>query len=129
MNKFLVRFEFNYHYVRTSNSESGNKSKRITIGVYDTFDEAAKHGNEVLEYLEKHFLLNPNCDTKVRFSKDGGCFGFPKDLISNVGYLRTPFYFCGTIKCLVYEDFRETILNIKESEEEYNNYPEQQEEE
>ena len=52
------------------------KNKMITIGVYDTFDDACKNGNNLLEVLESKFELHQYPDgtkaSKERFSKNLG---------------------------------------------------------
>jgi len=122
MTKELLTIEFRYSDVAKGEHDSDYKTKRITIGVYDTLDEAIVEGNKALEVFEKHFKLNPNWNTKDRFSKNGGCFGEPKRLITALAYLQTPFDFYAKITKLTYGDVDETIGEVLEAVKRYNEY-------
>lgn len=123
MEKFLVTIEFRYEDAPKYDGESPEHiTKKITLGVFDTRDEANVSGNKALEVFEKHFNLNPNYNKKVRFSNNGGCFGSPKDLISNLAYLQTPFSFYAKITKLKYGDVEESILNAIEAVKRYREY-------
>lgn len=97
-------------------------SKKITVGVFDTRDEANEAGNNALIIFENKFPLNPNYNKKERFSKNGGCFGFPKDLITNLSYLKTPFEFYAKITKLKFDNIETAILNALEATERYKKY-------
>ena len=122
MTKELLTIEFRYSDVAKGEHDSDYKTKRITIGVYDTLDEAIVEGNKALEVFEKHFKLNPNWNTKDRFSKNGGCFGEPKRLITALAYLQTPFDFYAKITKLTYGDVDETIGEVLEAVKRYCEY-------
>ena len=106
MEQYLVQIEFRY------NGADGYTSKTITLGVFDTRDAANDRGNKELELLESRFPLNPNWNKKERLSSNGGCFGKPNYLISDLGYLETPFDFFLSVKKLVYADLGPVIDNI-----------------
>lgn len=113
MKKYLVTFEFRYTiYAKDDDSDNKYITKVNTIGVFDTVEEAISNGNKNLEVLENHFNLNPNYNKRERFSKNGGCLGNAKFLISDLAYLVTPFRFFAKITPLHYEDTESTILNI-----------------
>lgn len=113
MEKHLVTIEFRYVSKRKySDGDNICVNKAITVGVFDTLDEAILRGNKQLEIFEKHFDLNPNWNKKKRFSKNGGCFGSANTLISDLGYLRCPFSFFAKITTLHYSDTEETIVEI-----------------
>jgi hypothetical protein len=107
--KYLVDIEFRY-----SCPDYWNHS--VTIGVYDTFEEACVHGNKLLETLEARFPLHvfPSGKKaeKERFSVNGGCFNNKKSLVSNLAYLTTPFAFYAGIRTLKFTDVNETIDDI-----------------
>ena len=85
MIKYLVTLE--YRYNEKPNSLGGTyRSKIDTIGVFDEIEKAIINGNNILIELEKHFKLNQNYNRKSRLSED-------KKLITNLGYLITPFDF------------------------------------
>jgi hypothetical protein len=120
--KELLTIEFRYKDKPKSDLFSEHQSKTITIGVFDTFDEAATEGNKAMEIFEKYFKLNPNYNRKERFSKNGGCFGEPKRLISPLAYLQCPFDFYAKITQLKYFDVEETIVEVLEAKERYKEY-------
>ena len=111
--RYLVTFEFRYHIVPTYEPyERESETKKVTIGVYDSFEEACEKGNNHLIYLESLYKLNPNWNVKERFSKRGGCFGSPKTLISNLAYLQTPFTFYGKIITLDMSPFTDVLSSV-----------------
>lgn len=126
MTKELVEIEFRYTDKPLNSDSSDYVSKTITIGVYDSFDEACIHGNKLMENLESKFKLhmfpNGNFAQKERFSKNGGCFGYPNRLISNLAYLKTPFQFYARIVKLDYLDIDKTILEILEANKRYKDF-------
>ena len=119
MNKYLVTIEFRYNDVNID-GDSVSRRDKITIGVYYEAASAYEAGNEALELLESKFALNPNYNRKERFSYNGGCFGEPKHLISNLGYLQTPFSFYANIEILNYLPVGEKIEQVLSSIAAYN---------
>lgn len=129
MTKELVTIEFRYLDKPRSDHFSGNETKTITVGVFDTLEEAIVEGNKALEIFEKHFKLNTAWNRKERFSKNGGCFGSEKRLISNSAYLQTPFSFFAKITKLKYDDVEESILGVLEAGKRHREHKQKQEEE
>jgi len=121
MTKELVTIEFRYKD-KPDGVFSQHKTKIITIGVFDTFEEAIIEGNKALEVFEKHFKLNTAWNKKDRFSKNGGCFGNADRLIGPLGYLQCPFDFYATIKQLEYCDVEQTIVEVLEAGKRYNSH-------
>ncbi len=124
MEKYLVTIEFRYHDAPRHEDDYTSRSNKITIGVYDDFDKACENGNKVLENLESKFDLHefPNGKgfaKRERFSKNGGCFGGKKDLVTNLAYLRTPFQFFVKISTLKYGDVDSVIDDVVDSVERY----------
>lgn len=122
MEKYLVTFEFRYSDAPKNEDDYTSRNKTITIGVYDDFDEACKEGNKVLEVLESKYKPNPNYNRKERFSKNGGCFGSRQTLISNLGYIQTPFTFYAKIETLKYLDFEQGVNEVVASLKRYVKY-------
>jgi hypothetical protein len=122
MTKELLTIEFRYTDVPKGEHDSEHKSKTITIGVFDTLEEAIVEGNKAMEVFEDYFKLNPHYNTKERFSKNGGCFGYPKRLITALGYLHTPFEFYTKIEELKYDDVDKTIIEVLKSVDRYKEY-------
>ena len=116
MEKYLVKIEFRYSDAPKTEGRSTSKNKMVTIGVYDTFEEACKNGNNLLEVLESKFELHQFPDgrkvSKERFSKNGGCFGSKNTLVSNLAYLKTPFDFYAKIETLKYSPIDEAIEDV-----------------
>jgi len=123
MTKELVTIEFRYRDAPINDSIGEHKTKTITIGVFDTLDEAIFKGNAAIEILESKFPLHKFPDgrtvQKERFSKNGGCFGYPNRLISNMAYLTTPFAFYAKITTLKYDDIEQSITDILDSVKRY----------
>ena len=122
MNKELLTIEFRYNDIPKGDYDSEHKSKTITIGVYDTLDEAIIAGNKCLELFEEYFKLNPHWNRKRRFGKNNGCLGYPNKLVTALGYLQTPFEFYAKIETLKYEDLQLTILEVLEASKGYKEY-------
>ncbi len=122
MTKELVTIEFRYHDKPKNDAFSGSETKTITVGVFDTLDEAIIEGNKALEVFEKHFKLNTAWNKKDRFSKNGGCFGSPNRLITNLAYLQTPFSFFVKITQLTYADVDQTINEVLDGGKRYREY-------
>lgn len=134
MTKELVTIEFRYRDKPKGDWDSEHKDKTITVGVYDTLEEAIVEGNKVLEILEKNFKLHvfPNNKGEAkreRFSKNGGCFGYPHRLVTNMAYLQTPFAFFAKIEKLTYGDIEQTIAEVAEAKKRYIEYQNSQREE
>lgn len=120
---YLLTIEFSYNDAPEHEGEPVQYiRKKITIGIYGTREEANLKGNKSMELFEKHFKLNPYHNRKERFSNNGGCFGSPKDLITNLAYLQTPFNFFAKITKLNYEDLEQTIMNATEAAKRHNEY-------
>ena len=126
MERYLLTIEFRYSDAPTELTEFTSHTKKVTIGVYDEFDEAAKNGNLLLENLESKFDLHKFPDgtkaKKDRFSKYGGCFGTKNNLISNLAYLKTPFQFYAKITTLKYDNIDEVINEVVSACKRYKNY-------
>ncbi len=126
MTKELVTIEFRYHDKPKNEDFSGSETKTITIGVFDTLEEAIIEGNKALEVFEKHFQIHkfPNGSEakKDRFGKNNGCFGSATRLISPLAYLKTPFDFYAKITKLTYADVEQTILDVLDATKRYREY-------
>lgn len=109
MKKYLVTIEFTYN--------DGN-NKTTTIGVYDTFEDAIVGGNNALKVMEANFNLHIFPDGKPaynnHFGKTNGAFNSPKTLVTNLAYLKTPFWFCAKITDLDFSELQETINKVNE---------------
>ena len=129
MEKELLTIDFRYNDKPKDADSIEYKSKRITIGVFDTLDEAIIEGNKALEIFEKHFKLNSHWNRKDRFSKNGAPFGYANRLITPLAYLQCPFDFYAKITQLKYGDVNQTILEVLESVDRYKEYKNSESEE
>ena len=104
MKKELLTIEFRYHVIPKSEYSTDYESKTITIGVYDTFEEAAKEGNNILKQLSSSFK-----HLRGKFGANNGVFGTETRLVSDCfnGY---PQVFCKITK-LNFED-GEDVMNV-----------------
>ena len=103
--------------------DSTSRGRIITLGVYDDVKDAEHEANAFLEMLENQFPLNPHQNYKKRFP----CLGM---LISDLGYIETPFYFCVKIKKLVtMEDLESVIDGILEDRKAFFEWKEKEEDE
>ena len=124
MRKYLVTIRFTYNDAPKDEFLSGYTQKTITIGVYDTQNEAITNGNKTLEKFEKYFPLNHNWNVKERFSNNGGPFGEPKHLVTNTAWIITPFSLVAEITVLDFQDVEETIYKVLDAQKRYKEYKE-----
>lgn len=126
MEKYLVTIEFRYSDAPNHPDDMTSKNKMVTIGVYDSFDDACLNGNTILENLESKFAIHvfPNGSEakRDRFSKPGGCFGSKNTLVTNLAYLKTPFEFYAKITTLKYDSIDESIDDVVNSVKRYRSY-------
>lgn len=111
MNKELLTIEFRYHVIPKSDYTSGFESKKITVGVYNTLEDAVKEGNKVLKELSSRFKFYES------FGTHNGVFGSATRLVSDCfrGY---PQVFC-KITQLKYDDIRKVMNDVIDSEDKY----------
>lgn len=115
MTKELLTIEFRYHEVPKSEYSCEYVSKTITIGVYDTLEDAVKEGNKVLKEWSSKFKIR---DT---FGVHNGVFGSANRLVCD--YHANPEVFC-EIKQLKYDDISKVMNEVFESEEKYRKWRE-----
>ena len=111
MNKELLTIEFRYHVIPKSEYASDFESKEVTIGVYDTLEDAVKEGNNVLKELSSRFKFRES------FGTHNGLFGSAQRLVCDCfnGY---PQVFC-KITQLKYDDICEVMNEAFDSDNKY----------
>ena len=116
--KELLTIEFRYHAIPKSEYASESESKKITIGVYDTLEDAVKEGNNVLKELSSRFKFRES------FGTHNGVFGSATRLVCDYfnGY---PQVFC-KITQLKYDDIDEVLSEVFKCEMEYKKWDKQQ---
>lgn len=121
MQKELLTIEFRYYDQPEDVTNCVCRSKTITIGVFDTLEEAIEEGNKALEILSKHFQVRPN--DKFQFNY---LFGAPLRLVTNCCYPTNGIQYFAKITPLKFDDLSDTI---KETFDAYERYKISEEEE
>jgi hypothetical protein len=88
MEKFILELELRYREFK--NDEDRYRTPKIVIGIYDSWDEAAKIGNDIIaDVLAKEFEVRAD----DKFIKNY-LYGSPLNLVTNTCYPRgKPEYF------------------------------------
>ncbi|HYD91705.1 MAG TPA: hypothetical protein VEA37_09500 [Flavobacterium sp.] len=118
MKKFLLTFEFRYMDKPYNEDFSGHTSKTVTIGIYDTIDEAVKAGNDCLtNFKAPDFDARQTDKFKVK-----GLWGSPDTLVTNTCYSKDKVTYFGKIDTLQFKDLSETIKETFEARKRYEDY-------
>ena len=117
MKKELLTIEFRYHDKPKYGSDSEYKSKTITIGIYDTLEEAIVEGNKVLVVLSKTFEVR--VDDKFKLNH---LFGSPQRLVTNTCYSTNGVQYFANIRELKFDDLGETVNETFKAFERYKEY-------
>lgn len=117
MDKYLVTIEFRYSDAPANDSEYATTAKTtvVTIGVFDSLDVACVEGNKQLAVLESKFKLNPHYNRRERFTPN-------MRLITDLGYLQTPFSFFAKIDTLQYTEIGDAVDSVMASVKRYAKY-------
>ena len=113
MQKELLTIEFRYHD-KPDDIGSVYREKKITIGIFDTLEEAIKEGNRALKALSKHFEVRQD----DKFSKNF-LFGNPCRLVSNTCYPTKGISYFAKIESLRFDDLLKTVEETFEAAERY----------
>lgn len=107
MEKYMVQIEFRYRAIPKNNSPYASDcySRKITIGIYDSIDDAIKQGNKSLEVLKLKFRV------KDCFSKNGGIFGTTNNLVCNFDNRNKPQFFA-EIKTLHFDNLASVMEDV-----------------
>lgn len=120
-NKELLTIEFRYLDRPKGEWDSGHPSKTITIGVFDTLEEAVKEGNEALKVLSENFGIRADDYFKVH-----GLFGNPDRLVTNCCYPTKGISYFAKITPLKFDDLSDTIKDTFDAYERYKSYKEEE---
>ncbi len=102
--KELLTIEFRY------NIADDYKTKTVTIGIYNTIDEAIDEGNKVLNILSKTFEVR--ADNKF---KPNHLWGFPQRLVVNTCCSSNGiecFEYFAKITLLTFDDLNQVVNDI-----------------
>ena len=112
MEKFLLDVEFRYHRVPESEYSSDCVNKVITIGIYDTLDEAIEKGNATIQRITKKFHF------RERFGRNNGIFGSSNLLVASISNYPECFVHIKPLDCNV-DNLEEEMKKAFQSEAEY----------
>lgn len=118
--KELLTIEFRYLDRPKGECDSEHSNKTITIGVFDTLEEAIKEGNEALKVLSAHFGIRADDCFKVH-----GLFGNPDRLVTNCCYPTKGISYFANITPLKFDDLSDTIKETFNAYERYKSYKEE----
>lgn len=118
MKKELLTIEFRYLDAPDGVWDCENKNKKITIGIFDTLDEAIQVGNKALQELSKQFEVRSD----DKFSLNGNCVGGPQKLVTNCCYPTNHVEYFAQITTLDFADLLTTIQMTFEAVERYKQY-------
>lgn len=107
MKKELLTIEFRYAIKSTDDDFGEHKTKNITIGIFDTIEEAIEEGNKVLNAISSRFELRADDKFKLK-----NLFGFPKRLVTNTCYPTKGVQYFAKITPLDFKDLGNTIDEI-----------------
>ena len=104
MKKELLTIEFRYCDKPQGDYDTGDKSKTITIGIFDTIEEGVIEGNKVLAILSKTFEVRAKDKFEVI-----GLFGYPNRLVTNTCYPTKGIQYFAKITPLDFMDLSEMV--------------------
>ena len=110
--KELLTIEFRYHDRPKFEGDGETRQKTITIGIFDTLEEAVKEGNKALEVLSKHFQVRPNDKFQEKCTWN---FGYPLRTVSNCCYSTRGIQYFAKITPLKFDDLSATIKETFEA--------------
>ena len=117
MTKELLTIRFDYRDKPISNQFTEWSNKTITIGIYDTLEEAIIDGNKAIEQLSKKFEVR-----KDNYFSLKGSFGRTTRFVTNNLYPTKGISFSAKIQTLKFEDLSETIEETFRAFERYKKY-------
>ena len=117
MKKELVTIEFRYNDAQSDKNDYEYKTKTVTIGIYNTLEEAITEGNKALSILSESFEVRSDDKFKLHH-----LFGFPKRLVTNTCYPTTGIQYFAKITKLKFDDLNDTMVETFEASKRYKEY-------
>lgn len=118
----LLQIEFRYLDEPSGHRDDSHRSKTITIGVYETIEQAVKAGNEVLDIMSKVFEVREKDRFQVK-----GLFGRSHFLVSNCCYPTRRIEYFASITHLVNEKIEDVITEVLEAADRYEKFKKEEE--
>jgi hypothetical protein len=110
---YLVQIELRYNDVPTP-SLSENRSKVVTIGIYDSLEESIENGNEAIKCLSSFFEVHRDDQFTLK-----NRLGYPKLLVSNCWYPTKNIVYYARIIPLQFSELKEAIYEVFQAYERY----------
>ncbi len=121
--KRLVTIELRYEDRPVNEDVGGYTTRTITIGIYDTLDEAIEQGNKAIELLSKYFEVR--CDD---YFVKNALFGMPRTLVSNCCYRTQQIAYFAKITPLHFDDLEAAVKEAFAARERYKKYQQENQE-
>lgn len=117
MEKELLTIEFRYLDEPIGEHDCENRKKTITIGVFDTIEEAISEGNKALSILSENFEVREDDRFKTK-----GLWGLPKRLVTNCCYPTNGIQYFAHITPLRFDNLKDTISKTFEAFDRYKRF-------
>lgn len=124
MKKELVTIEFRYHDKLMDRDCSDYKNKTITVGIFDTLEQAILEGNKAIDILSNKFEVRSDDKFSLNY-----LFGRPQRLVTNTCYPTKGVQYFAKIEQLNFVDLNDSIKEVFESADRYRKYKLSQKEE
>ena len=123
MEKFMLELKLCYREIR--NGDDSYRESKIVIGIYDSWDEAATIGNNIIaDVLAKEFEVRIG----DKFVKNH-LYGSPLNLVSNTCYTRgKPQYFFRITRLNITNDVKTFVMDAIAKNEAYKEWYRNQDE-
>lgn len=105
--KERLEIEFRYSVKPKNEADGGHRTKTITIGIFDSLEEAVEAGNKALEELSKWFEVRQYDRFKTK-----GLFGLPQRLATNCCYPTKGIQYFAKITRQDYSPVADTVEGI-----------------
>lgn len=117
MEKFLLQIELRYNLIPKGEYRTDSDYTMVTIGVYETFQEAINEGNKVVREIVAKYGLKIYSE----FGEHNGAYRSATTLVTNACSNDRVKYFAKITK-LQYLDLDEQISIALKSQEKYDNW-------
>ena len=115
MEKQLLTVEFRYLDKPAQRSE--HRTQIITVGIYDTIEQAVIEGNKIIDMLSQHFEVRTEDKFKVK-----GLWGLPEKLVTNTCYPTNRIEYFAKITTLKFDDINNVIQETFKAAKRYEAY-------
>lgn len=114
MKKELLTVEFRYYSIPKSDLFSAYSTKKITIGIFDSIEDAVKEGNIIIDQLSNVFEVRSGDRFRAK-----GLFGSPDRLVTNTCYPTNGIQYFAKITSLSFDNLNDCIDEVFASTKNY----------